>query len=353
MIQPTTQFTVLLLLIISAFCWGSWASTFKITKKWRFEFFYYDFTIGILLTTLIGAFTLGSMNPQELTFQDNFLLAAYRKIAWALGAGLVFNLGNIFLLAATVVSGMSVAFPTALGTALIVGAIVDFAYNPQSSVLLVFGGAGLVVVGIVANVMAYAWAQDDRAAAKVQALQADPRSRAPKQEANPAWRGVILAVFGGLVLGAFFPTLARGTAGETGVSPYGAALLVSAAVFASSMLFVPFFLFFPIQGGPGQIRGYFKGDKKQHTFGVLGGILLGTGILAGLVAAGAPQAIQPGQAIKYALDHAAFLIAIAWGLLVWREFKGSSQRVQMMLVAMIVLLVAGVSMIAVAPTYGK
>src|SRR6185369_6750630 len=98
---------------------------------------------------LIGAFTLGSMKPQELTFQDNFLLAAYRKIAWALGAGLVFNLGNIFLLAATVVSGMSVSFPTALGTALIVGAIVDFAYNPQSSVLLVFGGAGLVVVGIV------------------------------------------------------------------------------------------------------------------------------------------------------------------------------------------------------------
>src|ERR1700730_17585913 len=103
MIQPTTQFTVLLLLVVSALCLGSWANTFKVTKKWRFEFFYYDFTLGILLTTAIGAFTLGTMHPQELTFQDNFLLAAYRKMAWALGAGLVFNLANVFLLAATAV----------------------------------------------------------------------------------------------------------------------------------------------------------------------------------------------------------------------------------------------------------
>jgi glucose uptake protein len=354
MIQPTTQFTVLLLLVISAFCWGSWANTFKVIKTWRFEYFYYDFTAGILLTTVIAAFTLGSMNSQDLTFQDNFLLASFRKMAWALASGLVFNLGNIFLLAATAVSGMSVAFPIALGIALVADAIWDFAYNPQASILLLFSGVFLVTIGIVMNILAYLWRQDERASAAQTPLQADPRSRnAPKRQANLAPRGVILAIVGGLALGAFFPMLSEATAGETGVSPYGVAVLISGAVFVSTLLFVPFFLFFPVLGEPGQIRGYFGGDTRQHAVGILGGALLGGGLLAGLLAAGAPRVMQPGRIAEYALDHTALLIAAVWGLLVWREFKGSSHRVRMMVVAMLVLLVAGVGMVAVAPAYGK
>jgi glucose uptake protein len=352
MIQPTTQFTVLLLLVISAFCWGSWINTFKATKKWRFEHFYYDFSLGLLLTTVIAAFTLGTMNPQDLTFEDNFLLAAYRKMAWALGSGLVFNLGNIFLLAATAVSGVSVAFPIALGIVLVVDAIWDFAYNPQASVLLVFTGVVLVIVGVVTNLTAYFWSQDERALAAPKP-QIDPRFRPPGQDVNPARRGVILAIVGGLVLSTFFPMLAEATTGETGVSTYGAAVLLSIAAFGSSMLFVPFFLFFPVLGVPGQIRAYFKGEKKEHTLGILGGILLGIGILAGLLAAGAPQVMQPSRAVRYVLDHAALLIAGAWGLLVWREFKGTSYRVRLMLAATFVLLAAGVGMVAVAPLSGK
>jgi glucose uptake protein len=116
---------------------------------------------------------------------------------------------------------------------------------------------------------------------------------------------------------------------------------------------VPFFLFFPVLGEAGQIRGYFKGGRKQHAFGILGGVLAGTGILGGLLAAGAPQAMQPDRAVRYALDHSAVLIAVAWGLLVWREFKGASYRVRMLLTAMVVLLAAGIGTVAVAPIYGK
>src|SRR5579863_190867 len=134
MIQPTTQLSVLLLLVLSLFCWGSWINTFKLTRAWRFEYFYYDFTLGMLLAAVIAAFTLGSLDPQELTFQDSLLLAAYRKIALAGGSGIVLNLGNLFLLAAVAISGMSVAFPIAFGTALVVGAIVSYASHPQMSI---------------------------------------------------------------------------------------------------------------------------------------------------------------------------------------------------------------------------
>lgn len=354
MIQPTTQFTVLLLLAISAFCWGSWINTFKANQKWRFEYFYYDFSVGLLLTTVIAAFTFGTMNSQELTFQDNFLLASYRKMAWAFASGLVFNLGNILVLASTAVSGMSVAFPAAFGIALAAGAIWEYAYNPQASILLIFGGVVLAILGVGVSIMANFWRQDERAQAAVRPLQPDPRFRTgPRKTTSPALRGMILAIGGGLALSAFFPMLTEATAGETGVSPYGTALLISLACLGSTLFFAPFFLYFPVLGIAGQVRGYFKGEKKQHALGALGGILWGVGILAGLLSSAAPQVMQPDRMEKYAFDHAALLIAPAWGIVVWREFKGSSHKVRMMLVAMFVLLAAGLSLVAVAPIYGK
>src|SRR5215472_16288141 len=47
--------------VITMFCWGSWANTQKLAKKgWRFELFYWDYTIGVLLLTLVFGLTLGA-----------------------------------------------------------------------------------------------------------------------------------------------------------------------------------------------------------------------------------------------------------------------------------------------------
>ena len=36
--------------IITMLCWGSWANTQKLAEKtWRFELFYWDYVIGIVL----------------------------------------------------------------------------------------------------------------------------------------------------------------------------------------------------------------------------------------------------------------------------------------------------------------
>ena len=54
--------------IITMLCWGSWANTQKLAEKtWRFELFYWDYVIGILLFSLISAFTLGSIGEQGRT----------------------------------------------------------------------------------------------------------------------------------------------------------------------------------------------------------------------------------------------------------------------------------------------
>src|SRR4030081_1715131 len=99
MILPTTYATALLLTILSMICWGSWANTFKLTRKWRFELFYFDYALGVLLAAVIAALTFGSIGA-ELSFSDNLLIAGNRKIAWGIAAGVVFNLANMLLVAA-------------------------------------------------------------------------------------------------------------------------------------------------------------------------------------------------------------------------------------------------------------
>ena len=47
MALPTTYWAALGLLIISMLSWGSWANTQKLTGKWRFELYYYDFSFGL------------------------------------------------------------------------------------------------------------------------------------------------------------------------------------------------------------------------------------------------------------------------------------------------------------------
>jgi glucose uptake protein len=47
-------------MLASMMCWGSWANTMKLTPGWRFQLYYWDSVLGVLLTSLIWGLTLGS-----------------------------------------------------------------------------------------------------------------------------------------------------------------------------------------------------------------------------------------------------------------------------------------------------
>ena len=53
-------------------------------------------------------------------------------------------------------------------------------------------------------------------------------------------------------------------------------------------------------------------------------------------------------AIAYALGQGATLVSALWGILVWREFKGAPMKSALLNLAMIVLFVAGLSILIVA-----
>src|SRR5262245_32856542 len=70
MFTPDTFAVALLMMITSTVCWGSCANTFKLTRNYRFELFYCDYAIGIVLISLILALTMGSQGGRD-SFLNN------------------------------------------------------------------------------------------------------------------------------------------------------------------------------------------------------------------------------------------------------------------------------------------
>src|SRR5260370_23306274 len=99
MFAPATFVTALIMTILSTICWGSFANTFKLTKNYRFELYYWDYAAGIFLISLILSFTMGSVRVGATTFTANLQSAAAINLAWACIGGFFFNIPNDLLVA--------------------------------------------------------------------------------------------------------------------------------------------------------------------------------------------------------------------------------------------------------------
>ena len=353
MLLPTTYFSVLLLLIGWAACWGSWANAQKLAGKWRFELYYYDYATGVLLLGLLAAFTLGEFSPKDLTFSDNLLIASKRQMAWAVASGTALSLANLLLAAAVSVSGMSVAFPIAIGLAAVIGTVWTFAGNFQGSTIMLFGGALLLLIAAVVNAIAYSGYRESKRAQAIAALQPDPRARKKLQAEPGAARGIALAVVSGIVMGFFRPLIEMATEGDGGVAPYGTVLLMSGGMLVAALVLLPFFMAFPIQGDPVEFAGFFRGTRRQHLWGLLGGVIWGVGALCSLAAKSASGAAQAGTAAVSASEAGGAVIAALWGWTVWRDFNGAQLRARLLILIMLVLFIVGSAMISIAPLHGR
>ncbi|MEQ1887215.1 MAG: hypothetical protein ABL967_19285 [Bryobacteraceae bacterium] len=354
MILPNSFGAGIALLIVSLLCWGMWPGTFKRAGKWRYELYYLDFSIGFLVFSAVAAFTLGMLNSSELTFSENFLITGYRKMAYAIAAGVLFNIANLLLTGGIASAGMAAAFVMSLGTAMTVGVIWDFVQLPEANAMLMFGGAVLVLAAIAAMAMAHSGFKEAVfLASKKVAMQVDPRSKQGKKtpQSSGALLGIIISVVSGILFGFFPPLMTLATDGENGVAPYGAVLLTAVGIMGCTFVASPFIINFPIGGSPVRIGDYFRSKVSQHMLGWMGGAMLCGGLLAGMVVAGSPARILVGPVWSYACGHAAPLVAFALGLMVWSEFRSAPHRVRNFLMASAVLFAAGVVMVSVAPLY--
>src|SRR5580704_14212508 len=256
MILPDSYASALLLIILSMLCWGSWANTFKLTGKpagkWRFELFYYDYSLGVLVAAIIAAYTFGSMGS-ELSFSDNLLVAAKRNMAYAVAAGMVFNLANMPLVAAISVAGLAVAFPVGIGLALVMGVIWNYFLNPQGNPTLLAAGVALVVCAIIVDALAYT--------AHAKPASPPPAARG-RSKSSASSKGILLSLISGVLMGSFYPLVEMSKGGgidAAGLGPYAVAFLFSLGVFFSTFVYNLYFLNLPVQGPPLSMFAYFKG----------------------------------------------------------------------------------------------
>lgn len=313
---------------ITMICWGSWANTQKlVTGKWRFELFYWDYVIGILLFSLVAAFTLGSTGENGRSFLADIKQASGENIRSALIGGVVFNLANILLTAAIAIAGMAVAFPVGIGIALVLGVLINYISVQKGEPAMLFGGVILVAIAIVLNAIAF------------------KRSRGNSQKASA--KGILLSVLAGILMSCFYRFIAAAMDLNNFVNPeplkmtpYSASVVFATGILISNFLFNTILMRKPIEGPPVSYRDYFSGKFSLHTVGILGGAIWGTGNLFNLVAAG-----KAGPAVSYGLGQGATLVAAIWGVLVWKEFKGSQKKVTGLLAGMFACFVIGLALI--------
>ncbi|MGA2434364.1 MAG: hypothetical protein ABSG25_03670 [Bryobacteraceae bacterium] len=319
MILPQTLTSVVMLALLSLVCWSLWASTYKMGGKWRFELYYWDFALGALVVPVVAALTFGSLGFDGFLFSDDLMRAGKHKLLYALLAGVIFNLGNLLLMAGISVAGMSLAFPIAVSTAVIAATGWSYALGRPQNPALLFAGLCILVVSTITASLAYRSARIDRATQLIKAGKS--KGTVPKSD----WKGVLLALGGGVFLGSFYPLVASCRLGDDGVGPYSIAVLFSAGLFFSSVFFNLFLMNLPVEGKPLEVLDYFKSPLRQHWFGLAGGALWAAGTVASLVAS-ATESVRVSDALISGMIPAAALASSLLGLFAWREFEGLPAR---------------------------
>jgi glucose uptake protein len=225
-----------------------------------------------------------------------------------------------------------VAFPVGIGLALVVGSVWSYLVNPKANPLLLFGGVALVTVAIILDAAAY-------------------RAREKKAEATST-RGIVLSLVAGVLMGSFYPLVARamqGERGNPGPGPYAIAAFFAVGVLLSTVPANLILMWKPLDGKPRvQGSGYWSALWRWHFAGILGGMIWCAGAVANFLGSGAHKV---GPAVSYSIGQGATMISACWGILVWHEFAGSPPNAKKYLVLMFIFFLLGLGAIALAPLY--
>jgi len=308
-------------------CWGSWQNTQNlIGKSWRFEHFYWDFSLGIVFFALLMAFTFGSYGNAGRSFLPDLAQASTQNLLSAALGGVVWNMGTLLLVAAISIAGMSVAFPIGGGIGWTMGILINYIGKPEGNPVFLFSGTAFIVVAILVSMQSY--------------------KKLATQQQKPTLKGILLSVAAGICIAFFYRFVASSLAqdfspAEAGkISSYTAVVLFALGAFVCTLIFNPIFMARPVQGEPVKMSGYFKGSSKTHMLGLLGGSIWCLGNSVSFMAVGAAS-----PAISYGLSNSAPVVAAIWGIFVWKEFRGAPKGTNMLLSLMFACYLIGLGLI--------
>lgn len=315
------------LCVVAMICWGSWQNTQNLAgKTWRFELYYWDYSIGIFLFALLMAFTFGSFGNEGRSFIPDLKQADPRNLMSAALGGVIWNMGTLLLVAAISVAGMSVAFPIGGGLGWVLGIIINYIGMPEGNPVLLFGGTGFIVLAIIMSMQSY-------------------RKLAANQK-KPTLKGILLSFLAGLCIAFFYRFVASAlatdfTPEEAGkISSYTAVVFFSIGALICTAIANPIFMKKPVEGEPVYMSQWTAAPSRTHFWGLLGGAIWCLGNSVSFMSVGAAS-----PAISYGLSNSAPVVAALWGIFVWKEFRGAPKVVNVLLTLMFMFYFAGLIMI--------
>lgn len=321
------------LCVVTMLCWGSWANTQKLAgREWRFQLFYWDYAIGVLLLALILGHTLGSSGTDGRPLMADLHQADAKWVESAVFGGVIFNLSNILLVAAIDIAGMAVAFPVGVGLALVLGVLTTYLSTHEGNPPMLAAGVGFVALAIILDALAY--------------------RRLSSGAGGASAKGIILSVAAGALMGLFYKYVAQSMGKitpqgsalvlEAGkLSPYTAVVAFSVGLLASNFIWNSIIMLKPFTGEPVPFMDYFrKGSLRLHAVGILGGMIWSLGMSLNIMAS-----TRAGAALSYGLGQGATLVGALWGVFVWKEFKGAPKGTNGLLAAMFVFYVLGLALL--------
>ena len=351
---PTTSSSAQLLLILAFLFLGLWSSTFKIAgNRWRFELFSIDFAVGSVALTLLAAYFLGSFGS-DIGFNEHLMLASRTSQVWAIIAGGLFAFGNILLLAACALLGISFAY--ALTTATILIVLSAFSFNAERLYFLPVAIVAALIT-LVVQARGAGRGNDTLPGANLPGeLRKTPTGRTVKvkqaRAVKNSTKGAMAAIIGGLALGVSFIPFNAGLFGQFGLGPFAGLVVFSLALLGSTLVLNLLFMNLPIQGSRIGFRSYLTGGIMPHLLGIIGGALCTAGILFLFVVSAFPSEFQPDRAWLPAAGAGASLIAVVLGLSIWRELSEAPGAVMRSMLLGTLFLAVAVGVFSVAMEKG-
>ena len=318
------------LCVMAMICWGSWQNTRNlIGTEWRFELYYWDFTIGIVIFAILMAFTFGSFGNQGRSFLPDLAQADAKNLLSAALGGFIWNIGTLLLVASISVAGMSVAFPIGGGIGWTLGILINYLGRPEGNPYLLFGGTVVIIAAILLSMQSY-------------------RKLAQHQK-KPSFKGIFLAFLAGICIAFFYRFVASSlatdfsSAGAGKITSYTAVVFFSFGALLSTAIINPVFMAKPVEGRPVTMNEWLKGSSRIHLLGLLGGAIWCLGNSVSFMAANAAS-----PAISYGLSNAAPVVAALWGIFVWKEFRDAPKGTGTLLTLMFVCYLIGLALIVYA-----
>ena len=278
----------------------------------------------------------------------------------AAGAGIVFNVANVGITAAVQIVGLSIAFPIAVGVALVFGTVLTYIVDPTGQVSLLFSGLTLAVFAIFLTALAGKLKEkdrkDDEETVDNQRLAdglLDDQDTEDHKRSNFT-KGVVLSLISGVLMSLWSPLNAVALAdlnksceeNRGKLTAYSSFLIFTFSILLSSVFILcPLVLKYPIDGKRSlslshciRLRPF-----SNHTIGLVGGVVWAVGTLSNSI-----SGIKLGLALSYAIGQAAPMVATTWGLLYYNEYVGAPRSSYICLLGMYVFYIGAIGLVALS-----